>query len=190
MSLLNFEHSVAGHRVDIMLYGLAVAVLASSVGVTTPVGHLFAACGWVAGGLAAWTLVEYVLHRFVLHHVPPFKGLHASHHQRPAALIGSPTLLTVSLFALLVFAPAHSFFGLWRACALTLGMVSGYLGYTLIHHGVHHWRSSSPWLRRRRRWHGLHHCSSVSATCFGVTSAFWDHIFGTTGGAPPAAGQR
>lgn len=184
MGLLNFEHSNGSHLADVALYGIAVVVLAGSTWVTTPDGNVMAACGWALSGLAAWTLLEYLLHRFVLHRVPPFKRLHATHHQRPTALIGSPTLMTATLFGLLVFAPSQAAFELWRACALTLGMVSGYLAYTLIHHGVHHGRGISPWLQRRRRWHGLHHRSAVQAVCFGVTSSFWDHIFGTVDGAP------
>lgn len=187
MGLLNFEHGDVSHRADIALYGVAVAGLASSTMATTPDGRVFAACGWALSGLAAWTLVEYLLHRFVLHRVPPFKRLHAAHHQRPTALIGTPTLMTATLFGLLVFAPSHAAFGLWRACALTLGMVSGYLAYIIIHHGVHHWRGSSPWLQRRRRWHGLHHRSPAQPACFGVTSGFWDYVFGTVDAVPPVA---
>ena len=190
LGLLNFEHSSRSHRADVVLYGVAVLVLAVSAWVTVPDRHIFAACGWALSGLAAWTLVEYLLHRFVLHRVSPFKRLHATHHQRPTALIGSPTLMTAALFGLLVFAPSLAAFGLWRACALTLGMVSGYLAYTVIHHGVHHWRGKSPWLQRRRRWHGLHHRPAVQSVCFGVTSGFWDHIFGTVYRAPPVAALR
>ncbi len=179
MGLLNFEHSIGSHRADIAVYGIAVVVLSGSTWAATPQGHALLACGWVLCGWAAWTLVEYLLHRFVLHGLPPFKRLHASHHQRPTALIGSPTLMTAALFGLLVFAPSFAALGLWRACALTSGMVSGYLAYTVIHHGVHHWRSSAPWLQRRRRWHGLHHRSPPKHACFGVTSGLWDHVFGT-----------
>ena len=184
MGLLNFEHGKVAHRADIALFGIAVAVLAGSAWVAKPDGRGFAACGWALSGLAAWTLVEYLLHRFVLHRLPPFKRLHATHHQHPTALIGSPTLMTTALFGLLVFAPSHAAFGLWRACALTLGMVGGYLAFTIVHHGVHHWRGSARWLQRRRRWHGLHHRSPAQPACFGVTSGFWDHVFGTDGARP------
>jgi sterol desaturase/sphingolipid hydroxylase (fatty acid hydroxylase superfamily) len=190
LGLFDFEHSARSHRTDIALYGIAVVALASGVWVTTPDERVIAACGWVLSGLAAWTLIEYWLHRFVLHRVPPFKRLHANHHRRPTALIGSPTLMTAGLFGLLVFAPSDAVFGLWRACALTLGMVGGYLAYILVHHGVHHWRGSSPWLQHRRRWHGLHHRWPVQPVCFGVTSGFWDHVFGTAGDVPPVPSPR
>ena len=185
MGLLNFEHSKWSHLADMAVYSFAVVVLAGSTWVLTPGGQTFPAFGWALFGLVAWTLVEYLLHRFVLHHLQPFKRLHARHHQRPTALIGSPTLMTAVLFGLLVFAPSYAALGLWRTCALGLGMLSGYLAYTLVHHGVHHWRGSTPWLQRRRRWHGLHHRSSAAQACFGVTTGVWDHLFGTSGAAPP-----
>lgn len=187
MGLLNFEHSKASHHADVAAYSIAVLVLAGSAWLATPSGSIWAASGWTLCGLAAWTLVEYLLHRFVLHRVEPFKRLHATHHQRPTALIGSPTLMTAALFALLVFAPTQAALGLWRACALTLGMVCGYLGYTIMHHGVHHWRSSTPWLQRRKRWHGLHHRMFAQPICFGVTSSLWDHVFCTVEKVPGVA---
>jgi len=187
LGLLNFEHSKASHHADVAAYSIAVLVLAGSAWLATPSGSIWAASGWTLCGLAAWTLVEYLLHRFVLHRVEPFKRLHATHHQRPTALIGSPTLMTAALFALLVFAPTQAALGLWRACALTLGMVCGYLRYTIIHHGVHHWRSSTPWLQRRKRWHGLHHRMFAQPICFGVTSSLWDHVFCTVEKVPGVA---
>jgi sterol desaturase/sphingolipid hydroxylase (fatty acid hydroxylase superfamily) len=193
LGLLNFEHSVASHRADIALYGAAVLALAAGAWATAPAGQLIAVCAWALIGLAAWTLVEYLLHRFVLHQVPPFKRLHALHHQRPTALIGSPTLMTAALFSLLVFAPSLTTVGLPRACALSLGMVGGYLAYTLVHDGVHQsggGGTSWPWLQRRKRWHGLHHCRQAKPACFGVTSGFWDHVFGTVGEPAPLVPLR
>ena len=190
LGLLNFEHSKVSHRADIALYGAAVMALASSAWVATPAGRAFSALGWTVFGLAAWTLVEYLLHRFVLHRMPPFKSLHATHHRRPLALIGSPTLLTAASFGILVFAPSLAVLGLWRACALTLGMVAGYLAYTILHHAVHHWRWSTPWLLHRRHWHALHHGSPAQLTCFGVTSNFWDHVFSTQAMTRPIAKSR
>ena len=47
-------------------------------------------------GLVAWTLLEYVLHRFVLHGMQPFQAWHAEHHRRPQALIGTPTVAAIA----------------------------------------------------------------------------------------------
>jgi cyclopropane-fatty-acyl-phospholipid synthase len=179
VGLVSFEHSTAAYRADFVLYALAVAALAVCVAVETPTHHLPAAAGWVVAGLAAWTALEYGLHRFVLHGLQPFARWHAEHHRRPMALIGSPTLVTALLFLVLVFLPALALAGTWRASALTLGVVGGYLVYAVTHHAVHHWRARFAWLQRRKRWHALHHHAFEQPACFGVTNAFWDRHFGS-----------
>ncbi len=182
MNLFALEHSKAAYRADIALYGFAVALLAVALLRAGPdVGRIEIAAVALAG-LAGWTLVEYVLHRFVLHGIAPFRRWHALHHERPMALICTPTILSASLFLVLVFLPALILGGRWRAGALTLGLLAGYLAYTLTHHGTHHWRSRNAWFNQRKRWHALHHHGDRPA-CFGVTTGFWDRVFGTAGRA-------
>ena len=142
------------------------------------------------GGLAGWTVIEYLLHRFVLHGLQPFSRWHAEHHSRPTALICSPTSLSASLITVLVFLPALALAGLWPACALTFGVLTGYLAYAVTHHATHHWRSEAAWLLRRKRWHALHHRASRPPGHYGVTSGFWDHVFGSAGGRPRAPGTQ
>lgn len=185
MRLFTLEHSEAAYRADFVLYGIAVLALAAFVLYPGPGEERLAATAWVAAGIAAWSGIEYMLHRFVLHGLQPFRRWHAEHHQRPAALICIPTTLSALLIAGLVFAPAWLLAGAWHATALTLGVLSGYLFYAVVHHATHHWQAgSSGWLKRRKRWHALHHHASQRA-CFGVTSAFWDHVFGTARGRRP-----
>ena len=93
-------------------------------------------------------------------------------------MMGTPTLLSTSLIASLIFLPALLAVGFWRASALTLGMTAGYLAYALVHHATHHWRSRGPWMTRRKHWHARHH---HLAACYGVSSSFWDRVFGSTG---------
>ena len=186
MGFLSLEHGRVAYRADIALYMAAVAALSALLLAAGPRGHApaFAAC--VLAGLLGWSGIEYVLHRFVLHGLAPFRHWHALHHQRPRALICAPTLLSATLIATLVFLPALVLGDLWLACALTLGLVTGYLAYTVTHHATHHWCADSAWLKRRKRWHALHHHDTVRTACYGVTSAFWDHVFGTG----PALGTR
>jgi len=181
MRLFTLEHSKAAYRADFALYGVAVLALAAFVLYAGPSEQRLVTAGWVVGGILAWSGIEYVLHRFVLHGLQPFRRWHADHHQRPSALICIPTTLSAMLIGALVFFPAWLFAGTWHATALTLGVLSGYLFYAIVHHATHHWRvGDSGWLKRRKRWHALHHHGERQA-CFGVTSAFWDHVFGTTG---------
>lgn len=183
MTLFSIEHGPAAYWVDFGIYGAVVAVLAILLAVVAPREHWPNLVALVLLGAAGWTLIEYALHRFVLHGLEPFLSWHAEHHQRPMALMSTPTLLSISLVALLVFLPGLLAAGFWPALALTLGMSAGYLAYALIHHATHHWRSVGPWMTRRKRWHARHHHMSG---CYGVSTSFWDRVFGTTGDRAPA----
>jgi cyclopropane-fatty-acyl-phospholipid synthase len=77
----------------------------------------------------------------------------------------------------LVFLPVLIWSDLWRACALTLGVLTGYMVYTMTHHATHHWRADNSWLRQRKRWHALHHHLERPGY-YGVTTSFWDNVFG------------
>ena len=129
-------------------------------------------------GLVAWTGVEYVLHRWVLHRLPPFKRLHALHHERPFDLIGTPTWLSAALFV-----------GLWWLLAretpaaltggATTGLMAGYLGYVAVHDAVHHRRAQpGSWLHQAKLRHARHHQAGVACN-FGVSNAWWDAALGT-----------
>ncbi len=189
MGLLTFEHSKATYGADFGLYGLAVAALAAWIVAHATAAQALPLAALVGLGLAGWTLLEYLLHRFVLHGLPPFRRWHAEHHARPSALICSPTLLSGTLVLLLVFVPA-ALLGNWlQACALTLGLLAGYLGYAVTHHALHHWPGDSRWLRRRKRWHGLHHHHRQPGR-YGVTTSFWDRVFSTGASSRPITESR
>jgi cyclopropane-fatty-acyl-phospholipid synthase len=197
MPLLILEHSPTAYRLDFAIYAGVSVALATALLVASPTGSgaLLTACA--LGGLLAWSPVEYGLHRFVLHRLRPFSAWHDEHHRRPTALIGSPTWITLTLFATLVAAPAAWLLGAWPACALTFGLLTGYLGYGLTHHATHHavpaFSRRNAWLSRRRRWHALHHqahrakpgdaqaAAALQPGHYGVSSALWDHVFRTAG---------
>ena len=179
MGLFSMEHGKAAYRADFAVYCSAVAALAVLLVVSAPPGQWPASAALTLLGMASWTVIEYLLHRFVLHGVAPFKRWHEEHHDRPTALICAPTILSASLVVVLVFLPALALGGVWHACALTLGILSGYLLYAVTHHATHHWHAESAWLKRRKRWHALHHHDAGRLGGFGVTSAFWDQVFGS-----------
>jgi len=179
MGFFELEHTKSAYRADFMLYGIVVVVLAAFLLTASPRAQRLEIAALVLLGLASWSAIEYALHRFVLHGLLPFRRWHMEHHQRPSALICTPTILSATLIALLVFLPALLLGDMWSACALTLGLLTGYQIYAITHHAIHHWRADSAWLKERKRWHALHHHSEQSG-CYGVTSSFWDHVFGTT----------
>ena len=188
MRLLALEHSPRAYRADFICYAAASSGLALTLLVAAPPGQGASLALWAAGGAVGWTLVEYLLHRFVLHGLRPFSRWHAEHHRRPTALIASPTLLSATLFVAGAALPAWWLLGPWAASAVMAGLLGGYLVYGLAHHAVHHvvgpvQRLPAPgqaWLARRRRAHALHHRSaSRSPGHYGVTQGWWDWIFGS-----------
>lgn len=89
--------------------------------------------------------------------------------------------MSMMLIAVLVFLPSLILTGnLQQAWALTLGVVIGYLSYSVMHHAIHYWRADNAWLKQRKRWHAQHHSNIEQPACFGVTSGFWDHVFKST----------
>jgi len=71
----------------------------------------------------------------------------------------------------------------WEACALTLGLLIGYLAYAVTHHAIHHWPAHNNWLKTRKRSHALHHHLRQLGS-YGVTSGFWDAVFRAVSGRP------
>lgn len=180
MPAFAIEHSTARYRADFIAYGLAATALASWLAVGAPVGTAWPLAGLVLAGGALWSALEYALHRFVLHGLQPFARWHGEHHRRPAALIGTPLLVSAPLFGLLVALPAVLALGPWGGGALTLGVLLGYLAYMTLHHGLHHWRLAHPWWAARNFAHHRHH-DLLQPCCFGVTTGFWDWVLRTRG---------
>jgi Fatty acid hydroxylase superfamily len=176
MVFFDIESSETAYRADFVFYAAAVLALSSDLFVGAPAGRRASIAGVTLLGLVGWSLAEYLLHRFVLHRVQPFRRWHLEHHRRPRARLGTPTVLSAALIAAGVFLPAWAFSDVWTATALTLGFATGYLAYSITHHALHHWRAESAWLRRRKHWHALHHRGDRPG-CYGVTSACWDHLF-------------
>ena len=163
---------------DFYAYPAAAAILITAAVASSP-GRWMATVAAVAAGLVLWSLVEYLLHRYVLHHVKWVKDQHDVHHGDQKALVGTPTWFSLLVFAAFVTLPTLLATTLETALALTGGMMLGYLWYVTAHYGMHHWRiKSSSYLGGLRRHHALHHHFEDLGN-FGVTSRFWDRVFRT-----------
>lgn len=129
-------------------------------------------------GAVGWTLIEYVVHRWLYHRVPFFRDAHAAHHAEPNTYIGAPPIVAIVLIFAVFFAPlARS--DLITASGLTTGVLIGYVVYMLAHHAAHYWPvSPGSLLYQARRRHALHHHHSETVN-FGVTTSIWDRVFGT-----------
>ena len=183
MQLFTLEHSQSAYRADFAFYSVASISLTIFLMFASPYDQGHQILALIMVGLICWTFIEYLLHRFILHGLVPFNKWHDLHHERPSALIYTPTIFSACLIAAFIFMPIFIFTNIWIASAFTLGILLGYLAYTFMHHAIHHLQMDSQWLKQRRRWHALHHIDSHKyvreAGHYGVTTDFWDHVFGT-----------
>jgi sterol desaturase/sphingolipid hydroxylase (fatty acid hydroxylase superfamily) len=128
-------------------------------------------------GLFAWTLVEYLIHRFVYHHAPVFSRLHGEHHRVPNAFIGVPSFLSSGFLIAVCFLPVLVFDAV-AASGFTIGMMLGYAAYMFVHHATHHMTiEPGHWLYEARLRHLAHHYHDNAN--FGIVTGFWDRVFGT-----------
>lgn len=173
------QNTAFGYYADFFVYPLVlIALTAGALYYGEPVGPL----QWIAAvlvGLFVWSLVEYIIHRYVLHHMVYFRDLHDQHHASPMALIGTPIWLSFTLIVVAVFLPAWALLGFGLGSGFTFGMTAGYLAYSFAHYVLHHWRivPGSYFYKFKHR-HAMHHFRHDEGN-FGVTTLFWDHVFGT-----------
>lgn len=161
---------------------LVASVRASAAGEET----LASVAGAIALGALLWTLVEYLMHRFLFHF--PATGdagrvvtflVHGHHHVHPKdarRLVATPLQLT-SLLLL--------FFGLFSlllspvlAQAAFAGFALAYLGYEAVHFAAHHGHAKTRVGRALARHHLRHHHETPHAR-FGISSPLWDAVFRT-----------
>ena len=148
-------------------------------------------------GALSWSASEYAIHRFVGHgprrvQKPGFVQLltlgglaarfndeHVAHHTDPSYFAASSHKLVAATVALGVMSAAGSVvFGPRRAISFGTGFAACYLGYEVLHRRIHTKPPRGPFGRWARRHHLLHHHKSPSRN-HGVTSAMFDHLFGT-----------
>ena len=143
-------------------------------------------------GVLLWTLVEYLLHRYIFHFITESAvvqrfhyTVHGVHHEYP---LDTERLIMPPVPSLLV---AGFFFGLYYAVmgsyvyAFLPGFVIGYLVYASIHYAIHAHKPPKG-LEYLWRHHNLHHFKYPDRA-FGVSSPLWDMIFGTM---PPKSSQK
>ncbi|HVW56832.1 MAG TPA: sterol desaturase family protein [Rhizobiaceae bacterium] len=167
-----------GYYLDFFVYPLLIAGLATA-GIMrggpekVPEWLLF-----FVGSIILWTFVEYLLHRFGLHRIPYIREMHDYHHSDERALVGTPLWLSL-IGHMACFLPIWLLFGFASASAVSCGLMLGYLWYIGVHHAVHHWHPRhGSYLYGLKRRHALHHHFDETGN-FGVSSNFWDMIFGT-----------
>ncbi|CAN3375678.1 hypothetical protein DIURU_001238 [Diutina rugosa] len=142
---------------------------------------------WVLG-LFVWTFVEYCLHRFLFHldqYLPDHPIfltlhflLHGIHHYLP--MDGYRLVLPPTLFVVLAYPFYRLIFGIFPYSWALSGFAGGTLGYIMydVTHYVLHHAKLPGYLQDVKTYHLEHHYKNYEMG-FGVTSRFWDVIFGT-----------
>lgn len=154
--------------------------------------HRVAMVGWFLAGVAAWTLIEYLVHRHILHGRFPdgpglmrhflhkrFDHLHWEHHARPwdAQHINGRTRDTLP-FAL-VFIGLAALFPLHTAPVFVAGIIQSYVVEEWVHHSVHFYHFRNRYFRYIKRHHLFHHSPRGAEVGYGLTSGFWDIVWRT-----------
>lgn len=139
-------------------------------------------------GVFSWTLAEYCLHRFLFHFIGQsawliklhdmVHGLHHAYPNNPRRVvfppIGSmPMALAILGILLLLFRASWAF-------SILSGFIFGYGWYEFVHYSCHHIKWRVPWFKTLKRHHLLHHHhEAYEAKNYGVTTRYWDRVFGT-----------
>lgn len=172
-------------------YACTVTFLALRNGPWTTVLAFFGA------GVAAWTLVEYLVHRYVLHGRFPdgpgfvqhllhrsFDHLHIEHHKRPwdGNHVSGTTKDTLPF--VLVLAGASYLTPLPTLPVFVAAVLLSYIAEEWVHHSVHFCSFKGRYFQYIRRHHLFHHSPIGSEVGYGLTSGLWDVLCRTRIPAP------
>ncbi|MBS1573811.1 MAG: sterol desaturase family protein [Bacteroidetes bacterium] len=137
------------------------------------------------GGMFFWSFFEYIAHRFIFHLVSEKKSLqkfaytlHGNHHHYPRdkqRLFMPPVpsvIIASAIFGIMYLIMRQNTFMFFP------GFILGYLLYGSMHYAIHAWNPPFKWMKGLWRNHHLHHYKNEH-NGFGVSSTFWDHVFGT-----------
>ncbi len=136
-------------------------------------------------GLLSFTLIEYVVHRYVFHMIPSTErrkklayAMHGVHHDYPKdkdRLAMPPVLsatISFALFYLFYFLMGNAVFAFFP------GFIIGYISYLGVHYIVHAFQPPKNAFKALWVNHGVHHYKHDDKN-FGVSSPLWDYVFGT-----------
>ncbi|UII21421.1 sterol desaturase family protein [Fulvivirga ligni] len=136
-------------------------------------------------GLFVFTLVEYMMHRYVFHMATYTKlrekiqyNFHGVHHDYPKDKdrLAMPPLVSLTLATTLLFL-FRLFMGDFVFGFLP-GFLIGYAGYLFVHYIVHAYQPPKNMFKTLWVHHAIHHYKDHERA-FGVSSPLWDYIFRT-----------
>jgi sterol desaturase/sphingolipid hydroxylase (fatty acid hydroxylase superfamily) len=131
-------------------------------------------------GVAAWTLLEYLVHRIVFHRYASVgQRLHQLHHEHPNDPDSERSSLSTPLIAFPIGYLLIRLAGVEAGSAIFAGLLLGYLAFIVVHHAVHRCAiEPNSWLYSAKMRHLAHH--RFENCNYGVTTIFWDVVFRTS----------
>jgi len=181
------KHFATAHAAMPGLWWGPVVVAALYLAARDPRVTALSMASTFVAGLLLWTLLEYVLHRFWMHHPPgedfdsKLKAfmVHGYHHEFPndrmrlvaPLILSAPIAVIIAVLYLLLF-------GRYFGTVLFSGTLLGYLAYDWVHYYTHHFRPTTRLGKFLRRYHMEHHYKD-SESHYGISSPLWDWVFGT-----------
>lgn len=202
LEYFTYVHPIVPHLIYIPVIAL-VLYLSYAAGVA--VGQIVLL---FVGGLALWTVAEYLVHRFVFHTTPELEEevreivaalapgeaafpkltsfrqrhyflAHGVHHDFPNDSKRLVIPPSMSIpLGVLFFAAFRLVFGAAAGPALFAGFTLGYLIYDTVHYAVHHFSLHGRVMLYLKKKHFRHHYQN-SRRDFGVSSPLWDWVLGT-----------
>jgi len=143
-----------------LVFAVAVAIMLLAASTLTFSVAVVLFCS----GLVAWTLAEYITHRFVLHAIAPVQ--HGIHHARPQDAVDKIFWQIWLAFAVVYLATGGT---------VMAGVLVAYAWYLSVHYCAHHRSAILPAALLK---HHLDHHRFANRN-YGVTTKFWDRMFGT-----------
>lgn len=137
-------------------------------------------------GFLAFTLFEYLMHRFVFHMgtYTRFREkiqyiIHGVHHEYPRdkERLAMPPLvsITIATVLLLLFQVTMGDY----TYSFLPGFITGYSYYLTVHYMVHAFQPPKNFLKILWVNHSIHHYKEDEHILYGVSSPLWDYFFGT-----------
>ncbi len=136
-------------------------------------------------GMAAWTWVEYNVHRYLFHMGADTEQrakvqytLHGVHHEFPKdkERLAMPPIVSITIATLLLFLFRFLLGDL--AFSFLPGFLVGYAAYLSVHYMIHSFQPPKNFLKILWVNHSIHHYKNGEEV-FGVSSPLWDYVYGT-----------
>jgi len=171
---------------------LYTAYATAILGTALRSSHKVTALASFALGMGAWTCIEYLVHRHILHGRFPdgpspwrhalhryFDHLHVEHHQRPwDGNHVSGTIRDTLPFAAVLAAVAF-LFPFHTAPVLLAGILQAYIVEEWVHHSVHFCQLKGRYFQYIKRHHLYHHSPKGLGVGYGLSNGIWDVVLHT-----------